>query len=192
MPLIAVIGARYTGRSEIADRIETALRNRSLSVCRTANLTGTGQTLGFPMSTKTTAASAEWAMTAGAATVQIGLLEADVVVSEFAPLEALAFWLAAVRQRREHPDSDDEQRLSILATALSSSYALTVATGFSADGAPGINHRDERLRADVDGHLRDLFDKTGFRHHLADTVSGRNTAAKAAEVAVRTRLRDRR
>lgn len=188
MTLIAVIGAAYAGRGSLAEQIEVALEDRGIAAQRTTNLDETGRALGFPMGTRTTAATAKWAMTAGATAALIAKQDVEVVISEYCPLESLAWWLAAVQQRREQPDEYDWQRLSALATVLAADYSLTVFTGFAGDTTSGAR-RDQRFRADVEQHLDALLHKSGIPFIRASDQAGdrQEVVAQAVDTAEASR-----
>lgn len=190
MSRIAVIGAQYNGRGAVAEQIQTALLDRSLSVCRTGNLDDTCRSLGFPLASKTTAATAAWSMTAGAAAVEIALSDTDVAISEYAPVESMALWLAAVQQRRELPDPNDQEYLDQLASVLSLRYTLTLVIPFAPRAGSGISQREERFLACVDEHLRGLLDKLGVAHY--DVPAGPDGHVSAVDAALAEVLYKRR
>ncbi|MET9611746.1 hypothetical protein [Kitasatospora indigofera] len=98
-----VAGTHSTGKTTLARRIEMELRATGLTASRTGGFAKRAAELGFPKMTRHTAQSTAWIINATSNAALEAELEADVVIMDRTPYDALAYYLAAVQRRKERP-----------------------------------------------------------------------------------------
>ncbi|WP_189275943.1 AAA family ATPase [Kitasatospora griseola] len=112
---LCIAGTHSTGKTTLARRIEMELRATGITVARTGGFAKRAAELGFPKMTRHTDRSTAWIIHATANAALEAELAADVVIVDRTPFDALAYYLAAVRHRGEHPDPEAVSHLTALA-----------------------------------------------------------------------------
>ncbi|MFF1868707.1 hypothetical protein [Kitasatospora herbaricolor] len=187
--MIGLTGTHHTGKTIIARRIEMELRAIGFTVTRTGGLARRAAELGFPKMLHHTAESTEWIIAAGAATALEAGRSADVVLVDRTPHDALAYYAAALKQRGEHVEGDDAERLSSVVDALTRRYTLLLATVLDPEIPLGEHPRkdpaylDPGYRTAVDQILFRSLDDAGTAH-TAVTSSSHDAAVQTAMAAV--------
>ncbi|MFJ8437501.1 AAA family ATPase [Kitasatospora griseola] len=110
-----IAGTHSTGKTTLAKRIEMELRATGIVVARTGGFAKRAAELGFPKMTRHTGQSTAWIIHATANATLEAELTADVVIVDRTPFDALAYYLAAVQHRGEHPGPETVSRLTALA-----------------------------------------------------------------------------
>ncbi|MFJ3793474.1 AAA family ATPase [Kitasatospora sp. NPDC090091] len=110
-----IAGTHSTGKTTLARRIEMELRATGITVARTGGFAKRAAELGLPKMTRHTAQSTTWIINATSNAALEAELTADVVIVDRTPYDALAYYLAAVQHRDEHPDPEALSRLTALA-----------------------------------------------------------------------------
>ncbi|MBB4951226.1 hypothetical protein F4556_006761 [Kitasatospora gansuensis] len=186
---IGLAGTHRTGKTTIARRIEMELRALGLTVTRTSGLARRAAELGFPKMLQHTATSTEWIIAAGAADALAAGLNADVVLVDRTPHDALAYLLAALERRGEEIGDDEAAMLSALADLHTRHHTLLIATVLDPDLPLGEHPRkdpaylDRDFRAGVDRHLHDLLAGGMLGERLFTAPNGAADAAVQAAVA---------
>lgn len=166
---IGIAGTHHTGKTTLARRIEMELRATGLTVTRTGGLAKRAAALGFPKMTRHTTASTEWIITAGAADVLQAELAADIVIVDRTPHDAIAYLLAAHRNRNEPIPPTELDRLLLLAglhtrPAIYLATVLDPAIPLATPAGKDPDWTDTAFRKDVDRQLHQLLDDRGIAH----------------------------
>jgi hypothetical protein len=186
---LGVAGTHHSGKTTIARRIEMELRGAGYSVARTSGIAKAAAGLGFPKMTAHTAASTEWIVASTAAAARAAGLQAEVVLVDRTPLDAIAYYRAALRRRGHDFDPRELRRLTAMATAASDLCLLHLvsvldpAVPFSAEAEPrhAPDYYDPAFRMLVDDELRAVIDVVGLPHALVEHGEGQ----AAVDAAVR-------
>ncbi|MFD7639561.1 AAA family ATPase [Kitasatospora sp. NPDC059795] len=193
--VIGIAGTHSTGKTTLAKRIEMELRAAGLNVARTSGLARRAAELGFPKMLRHTVTSTEWIITAGSADTLAAGIDADVVIVDRTPHDALAYLHAAMELRREQPVDDELHILSAIADLHTREHALLLATVLDPDIPLGEHPRkdpaytDTAFRAAVDWHLHSLLSESSFQRRLrAVTYEQHDAAVQTAVATVHTRL----
>lgn len=186
--MIGLAGTHHTGKTTLARRVEMELRAVGLTVTRTGGLARRAAELGFPKMQRHTAASTEWIIAAGAAAALEAGQEADVVLVDRTPHDALAYYVAAQHHRGEQPDDDEVQLLADLAGLHTRHHTLLLATVLDLSIPMGEHPRkepaylDHDYRVGVDLRLHDLLAERMI-HHLPIPSTAHDAAVQAAVTA---------
>ncbi|TQF01334.1 AAA family ATPase [Kitasatospora acidiphila] len=183
-----IAGTHSSGKTTLARRIEMELRATGITVARTGGFAKRAADLGFPKMTRHTAQSTAWIISATSAAILEAELAADVVIVDRTQYDAVAYYLAALQHRGEHPDSEALSRLTglaqltcprptaFLATVLDPQLPLTVHPGKDPDWT------DAAFRQGVDEQLH----RTLNAHTVAHIPVPATGHAAAVEAAVET------
>jgi hypothetical protein len=185
---IGITGTHSTGKTLLLKRIEMELRSHGVAIARTGRLAKRAATLGFPKMHHHTAASTEWIICQGNAdTLAAEAQGADVVLVDRAPIDALAYYGAAVEFRNEVADPLEHERLRLLAATQHPTFTLLLATlidpdipASAADGHP----YDPRYRTLVDTHVHTLLAEEHLDHVRVTSASASVDAAIARAVSL--------
>ncbi|WP_327289668.1 AAA family ATPase [Streptomyces sp. NBC_01198] len=165
---IGITGTHSTGKTLLLKRIEMELRSHGVAVARTGRLAKRAAALGFPKMHHHTAASTEWIICQGVAdTLAAEAQGADVVLIDRAPIDALAYYGAALEFRNEAADPLEHERLQLLAATQHPTFALLLATVLDPDipaSATDGHPYDPHYRTLVDTHIRTLLAEDHLDH----------------------------
>ncbi|MFJ4918513.1 AAA family ATPase [Streptomyces sp. NPDC088725] len=186
---IGILGTHSTGKTDLMKRIEMELRGHGLAAARTGRLAKRAARLGWPKMQHHTALSTEWIITQGVADELAMVIEgADVVLADRAPLDALAYYTAALEFRGENPTTPNADRLRRLAATQTPQYDLLIATVLDTEIHVDQSHDyDMRYRALVDQHTHQLLHTQNIPHLRA--TSDRQTKNEIIESAVNLALK---
>lgn len=164
---IAITGTHSTGKTVLMRRAEMELRATGLRVARVHGLGKRAAAIGLPKMQRHTAISTEWVIAAGIADELAHTTDADVVLTDRAPIDALAYYTAALEFRGEASDPATTERLEQLVASQSPRYELLLATELDpAEPVVASHDYDPRYRQLVDRHLHDWLFKTSSTHQL--------------------------
>ncbi|MEU0095687.1 AAA family ATPase [Kribbella sp. NPDC006257] len=164
---IAVTGTHSTGKTVLMRRAEMELRAIGLRVARVHGLGKRAAAIGLPKMQRHTAASTEWIIATGIAEELAHIADSDVILSDSAPINALAYYTAALEFRGEVSEPTTIQRLEQLVASQSPRYELLLATELDlAEPAPTTHDHDLRYRHLVDRHVHDWLFRTNWPHQL--------------------------
>ena len=190
---LGISGAHATGKTTIARRIGMELRAEGISVTRSSGLASRAAEIGFPKMTRHTAASTEWIITASAAAaIEAGRM-AEVVLVDGTPINALAYFLAALRHRGEEGEPETLQRLTGTATLLVTPHLLHLVTvvdpAVPLAGVPGKDpdYLNPKFRSSIDEYLHAVIDDVALKHMPVDPAHP-DEAVHATVEAVRKHL----
>ncbi|MEV5979588.1 hypothetical protein [Streptomyces sp. NPDC052114] len=191
---IGVMGAHFTGKTQLLKRIEYRLRGHGLSVARTGRLGKRAALVPLPKMHRHTAASTEWVIAQGIADEIAAAARPDtgpiqVVLADRAALDALAYFHAAQEWRQETPHHLERERLRLLASTQAPKYHLLLATVLDPTIRVGPQHDyDERYRTLVDRHPHQLLAEDAIPH--TRVTSDPHSQNHAVEQALRLCLKE--
>lgn len=185
---IGITGTHSTGKTLLLKRIEMELRSHGVAVARTGRLAKRAAALGFPKMHHHTAASTEWIICQGTADILAAEAQgADVVLVDRAPIDALAYYNAALEYRDERADPLEHERLRLLAATQHPTFTLLLATvlnpdipALAADGHP----YDPHYRTLVDAHIHTLLAEDHLDHVRVTSTPSSIDAAIARAVSL--------
>jgi hypothetical protein len=175
---IAITGTHSTGKTVLMRRAEMELRAVGLRVARVHGLGKRAAAIGLPKMQRHTAISTEWVIAAGITDELAHTTDSDVVLTDRAPIDALAYYTAALEFRGEASDSATIERLEQLVASQAPRYALLLATELDlAEPVATTHDYDPRYRRLVDRHIHDWLFKTSSAHQfVANTDESREQA----------------
>ncbi|WP_329176413.1 AAA family ATPase [Streptomyces sp. NBC_01477] len=185
---IGITRTHSTGKTLLLKRIEMELHSHGLTVARTGRLAKRAAALRLPKMHHHTAASTEWIICQGVAdALAAGAQGADVVLVDRAPIDALAYYNAALDHRDEPADPLEHERLRRLATTQHPTFTLLLATvldpdipALATDGHP----YDPHYRTLVDTHVHTLLAEEHLDHVRVTSASASVDAAIARAVSL--------
>ncbi|MFF1818119.1 AAA family ATPase [Kribbella sp. NPDC058245] len=175
---IAITGTHSTGKTVLMRRAEMELRAIGLRVARVHGLGKRAAAIGLPKMQRHTAISTEWVIATGIADELERTTDADVVLTDRAPIDALAYYTAALEFRGEVSEPATIERLEQLVASQSPRYELLLATELDlAEPVQATHDYDPRYRHLVDRHVHDWLFRTSSSHQLvANTDDSRDNA----------------
>ncbi|MFD0416869.1 AAA family ATPase [Streptomyces sp. NPDC127108] len=185
-----MLGTHSTGKTTLLKRIETQLRAHGVAVARTGRIAKRAAGIGLPKMTQHTAASTEWITAQGIADeiAAATTADAEVVLADRAPLDALAYLHAALEYRGEHLDRLESERLRLLVATQLPKYDLLLATVLDESVPVDESHTyDARYRRLVDRHVHQLLTDDAIPHHRV--TSDHDGQSRAVERALELCLR---
>lgn len=164
---IAITGTHSTGKTVLMRRAEMELRAIGLRVTRVHGLGKRAAAIGLPKMHHHTATSTEWVIAAGIADELARTTNCDVILTDRAPIDALAYYTAALEFRGEAGAPAVIQRLEQLVASQSPRYELLLATELDLTEPVLATHDyNTRYRHLVDRHLHNWLFKTSSSHQL--------------------------
>jgi hypothetical protein len=175
---IAITGTHSTGKTVLMRRAEMELRAIGLRVGRVHGLGKRAAEVGLPKMQRHTAISTEWVIATGIADELACTTASDVILTDRAPIDALAYYTAALEFRGEVTDPPTIQRLEQLVASQSPRYELLLATELDlAEPVHATHDYDPRYRHLVDRHIHDWLRRTSSSYQLvANTDDSRDKA----------------
>ncbi|WUH91927.1 ATP-binding protein [Streptomyces sp. NBC_00433] len=165
---IGITGTHSTGKTLLLKRIEMELRSHGMTVARTGRLAKRAAALGLPKMHHHTATSTEWIICQGIAdTLAAETQCADVVLVDRAPIDALAYYGAALEYRNERAEPLEHERLRLLAATQHPTFTLLLATVLDPDipaSATDGHPYDPRYRTLADAHVHTLLAEDHLDH----------------------------
>ncbi|MCX4751609.1 ATP-binding protein [Kitasatospora sp. NBC_01287] len=183
-----IAGTHSSGKTTLARRIEMELRATGITVVRTGGFAKRAAELGFPKMTRHTAQSTAWIINTTSAATLEAELTADVVIVDRTPYDALAYYLAALQHRGEHPDPEALSRLTGLAQLACPRPAVFLATVLDPALPVAVHPGKDPDRADT--AFREAVDQQLHRalkaYHVPHIPVPGDGHAAAVEAAVET------
>ncbi|MFD9073529.1 AAA family ATPase [Streptomyces lasiicapitis] len=187
---IGVLGTHSTGKTMLLKRIEMELLGHGVAVARTGRLAKRAAGIGLPKMAQHTAASTEWIIAQGIADeiAAATAVDAEVVLADRAPLDALAYLHAALEHRGERLDRPENERLRLLVATQMPKYDVLLATVLDESVPVDESHNyDARYRSLVDHHVHRLLADDAIPHHrvTSDHDSHNRAVERALELCLR-------
>ncbi|MFF0742121.1 hypothetical protein ACFYVL_17160 [Streptomyces sp. NPDC004111] len=184
---IGITGTHSTGKTELLRRIEMELRGHGIIVGRTGGLGKHAAALGFPKMQHHTARSTEWIIARGIADeLALGASGAQVVLADRAPVDALAYFTAALEFRGDAPGPWEVEQLTAMASVRTDGYALLFATVLDPTVPVAASHDyNPRFRTLVDRHCHTILATGEVKHvRVTSAAESKNEAIRMAVDAV--------